>query len=160
MKISKDHVVEVEYTLTDDEGKVLDTTSGRSPLPYLHGKNTIVPGLEEALEGKSVGDKVTTSISPEKGYGERNNDLVTMVPREEFKDMPDLEAGAQLQGQSEHGTQFFTVLNVTDTEVTLDGNHPLAGITLNFDVEIKSIRPASEEELSHGHVHGPGGHQH
>ncbi len=160
MNIAKDHVVEIEYTLTDDEGKVLDTSDGRDPLTYLHGGQNIIPGLEKELEGKVVGDALKVKVDPAEAYGEFNKSLINEVPKEELAQIPELKVGIQLQAQSPQGVQIFTVTAIGETCVTLDGNHPLAGMTLNFDVKVKTVRPATEEELTHGHAHGPGGHQH
>ncbi|MCB0367418.1 MAG: peptidylprolyl isomerase [Bdellovibrionaceae bacterium] len=160
MTISKDHVVEIAYTLTDDNGKVLDSSQGRGPLAYLHGARNIIPGLESELEGKTIGDALKVTVAPAQAYGERNDKLINEVPRTELAQIPDLQVGIQLQAQSPQGVQIFTVTAVGDDTVTLDGNHPLAGMTLHFDVQIVHVRKATEEELAHGHVHGPGGHQH
>lgn len=158
--IGKDLVVEIDYTLTDDAGKVLDSSQGRGPLAYLHGAGNIIPGLESELEGKTVGAAFKVSIAPDKAYGARNESLINVVPKEELSEIPDLEVGIQLQAQSAQGIQVFTVTEIGDATVTLDGNHPLAGVTLHFDVEVMNVRAATEEEMSHGHVHGPGGHRH
>ncbi len=160
MAIKKDDVVEIEYTLKDNSGKVIDTSVGREPLPYLHGHKNIVPGLEKELDGKSEGDEFTVTVSPSEGYGERNDSLVRAFPKEELSNVPNLEIGIQLQADTPQGPQILTVVAMNEKEVTLDANHPLAGVTLNFDIRIMKIREASKEELEHGHVHGPGGHHH
>ena len=160
MTIAKDHVVEIDYKLTNDAGEVLDTSEGAAPLAYLHGHNNIVVGLEKQLEGKAEGDNFKASVDPSEGYGERTENLVSQVPKDEFKDIPDLQEGMQLQAQTEQGFQIFTVAKIEGETVTVDGNHPLAGQTLHFEVTVKSIRAATSEELDHGHVHGPGGHHH
>lgn len=160
MLIAKDHVVEIDYTLTDDAGTVLDSSQGRGPLAYLHGAGNIIPGLESELEGKIAGASFKVSIAPAQAYGERNESLINVVPKQELAEIPDLEVGIQLQAQSPQGIQIFTVTEIGDSTVTLDGNHPLAGVTLHFAVEVINVRVATEEELSHGHVHGPGGHRH
>lgn len=160
MKIEKNKVVLIDYTLKDDGGSVIDSSDGREPLGYIHGIGNLIPGLEEALEGKGSGDKVNVSIPPEKGYGAKEDSLVQSVPRAQFEAGVEIKAGMQFQAQTEHGTQLVTVTAVDDQTVTVDGNHPLAGMTLHFNVEIKEIREASKEELDHGHVHGEGGHHH
>lgn len=162
MTITADHVVEFDYTLTNDKGEVLDTSrgEGRRPLAYLHGKNNIIPGLEKHLEGKKEGDQFNATIAPEEAYGERTDDRVTTVPRAELAQIPDLQAGMQLQAQTPQGTQVVTVTEVNDDTVTLDANHPLAGETLNFDIEVVAVRKATDEEVAHGHAHGPEGHEH
>jgi FKBP-type peptidyl-prolyl cis-trans isomerase SlyD len=159
MQISKHKVVSMDYTLTDDQGTVIDTSKGREPLAYIQGIGNIIPGLEAALEGRTEGESVTVRVEPEQGYGERDETLLRVVPRNLF-DVEEIQAGMQFHAQSEQGTEVVTVIGVTDEEVTVDSNHPLAGVALNFDVTIVEVRDASEEELSHGHVHGPGGHDH
>jgi FKBP-type peptidyl-prolyl cis-trans isomerase SlyD len=156
MQVEKNKVVAINYTLKDDEGKTLDSNSGRDPLVYLHGNGNLIAGMEEGLEGKKEGDKLDLKISPEKGYGTRNDSLVQDVPRTAFGDQ-EVKPGMQFNTQSGH---TVTVTKVGLENVTVDGNHPLAGMDLNFDVEVVSIREATAEELEHGHVHGPGGHKH
>lgn len=160
MQISQNAVVSIHYTLTDDDGKTIDSSDGGEPLAYLHGNGQLIPGLERELEGKSAGDKLNVKIAPADGYGEYSQDLVQQVPRRALQGVGDLRVGLQLQAQSEHGTTIVRVTNMVGDMVTLDGNHPLAGQNLNFDVEIADVRAATEEELDHGHVHGPGGHHH
>jgi len=160
MKIAKDAVVEMEYTLTNNDGEVLDTSEGGEPLAYLHGYKNIVSGLESELEGKGTGDTLKVTVDPANGYGKRNDSLIMEVPREELKHLPDLEVGMQIQSQGPEGMQVLTIAEVDDANVKLDANHPLAGITLNFAVEIKKVRAASPEEINHGHAHGAGGHHH
>ncbi|MFT3885108.1 MAG: peptidylprolyl isomerase [Flavobacteriales bacterium] len=156
MSITKNSVVTFHYTLSDNEGNVLDTSDGQEAFAYLHGASMIVPGLEEQLEGKKTGDKVKAVVVPEKGYGTFNMELLQRVPLEKFGGQK-VEEGMQFQAGG-HGV--YTVKEVKDGQVLIDGNHPLAGVTLNFDVEITGVRPATEEELAHGHVHGEGGHHH
>jgi len=160
MQIAANTVVTINYTLTDDQGQVIDTSEGRDPLAYLQGASNIIPGLENALEGKSTGDNIKVSISPEEGYGERDDQLVQEVPRNLFENADKVEKGMQFQAQSEAGPQLVTVMEVGDETVTIDANHPLAGATLNFDVEVVDVREATAEETEHGHVHEPGGHEH
>ncbi len=160
MNISKDHVVEIDYTLTNDAGETLDSSQGGQPLVYLHGHQNIIPGLEKELEGKTLDDEIKTSVDPKEGYGVKSDELVTTVPKAELSSIPNLEVGMQLQAETDQGHQSFTIVKIEEENVVLDGNHPLAGQTLHFDVKVKSVRKATEEELSHGHVHGPGGHQH
>jgi len=160
MTIAENKVVSIEYTLKNDEGEVLDTSEGREPLVYLHGSQNIIPGLENALSGKVVGDTLTVRISPEDGYGVRDDSMKQEVPLDMFGD-EEIQVGMQYHAQGPDGDMLVvTVIEATDTHVTVDGNHPLADVHLNFDVEIKEIRDASAEELEHGHVHGEGGHQH
>lgn len=160
MQIANNVVASIEYTLTDDQGTVIDSSVGGEPLAYLHGAGNIIPGLEEALEGKQSGDSFKVSIPPEAGYGEKNDALLQVVPRSMFRGVDQIEPGMQFHAQTDYGMQVITVTKVEDDNVTVDGNHPLAGQTLNFDVKVVEVRPATQEELDHGHVHGAGGHDH
>ena len=159
MHIGKHSVVSIDYTLTGADGEVLDSSQGREPLAYIHGTGSIVVGLEEALEGKEKGAVVKVSVPPAKGYGERQEALSQKVPRDMF-DIKEIEPGMRFHAEGEHGTHVVTVMAVDDEHVTVDANHPLAGQTLNFDVTVVDVRPATEQELSHGHVHGAHGHDH
>jgi FKBP-type peptidyl-prolyl cis-trans isomerase SlyD len=160
MQIAQNSVVAFHYTLTNDAGEVLDSSEGREPLTYLHGAGNIIPGLEKELEGRAAGDKLTATVEPGEGYGEKQEQLVQEVPRDAFQGVESIEPGMQFQAQTQGGPLMVTVTQVEGDTVTVDGNHPLAGQTLNFAVEIASVREASEEEIEHGHVHGEGGHQH
>jgi FKBP-type peptidyl-prolyl cis-trans isomerase SlyD len=160
MQIAKHSVVTIDYTLTSPDGKVLDTSSGKQPLTYLHGVGGIIPGLEAALEGKTAGDSVNAVISPEQAYGNKDPQMVQAVPRAAFKGVADIQPGMQFQAQSPQGPRVVTVVSANDNEVTVDANHPLAGMQLTFDVTVKDVRAATADEISHGHVHGPGGHHH
>lgn len=160
MQISANMVVSIDYTLTDDQGAVIDSSDGREPLAFIQGIGNIIPGLERALEGKAQGDSLKVSIAPEDAYGERSDDLTQAVPKEMFEGADEIEVGSQFQTMSETGPQVVTVVAVDDAHVTVDSNHPLAGENLHFDVTIIEIRDASAEELEHGHVHGPEGHDH
>jgi FKBP-type peptidyl-prolyl cis-trans isomerase SlyD len=160
MQITDNKVVSINYTLTDDANNVIDSSEGGDPLAYLHGANNIIPGLEIALSGKSVGDKLKVTVKPEDAYGVRDEALLQVIPRDRFEPDVDIQIGMQFQTPSESGLEVVTVIQVTDDGVTVDGNHPLAGVTLLFNVEVVEVRDASEEELSHGHVHGPDGHHH
>lgn len=160
MHISESRVVVMHYTLTNAKGEVLDSSRGHEPLAYLHGTGNIIPGLERALEGKQAGEKLQVSISPKDGYGERDPALVQQLPRRQFKGLNNLRVGQQLQAQGPNGPRSITVVALAGDMVTVDGNHALAGEILNFDVEITEVRAATAEEMSHGHVHGAGGHQH
>jgi FKBP-type peptidyl-prolyl cis-trans isomerase SlyD len=160
MQIKKDKVVSIHYTLTDDSGKVLDSSAGRGPLHYIQGHGNLIPGLEEALEGKVKTDKFTASIPPEKGYGVKLDEMIHQISRSHFEEPDSIEVGMQFQAEMDHGMQHLTVTAVDGDKVTLDGNHPLAGQTLHFDVDIIDVREANKEELAHGHVHGPEGHHH
>jgi len=160
MKIAANTVVSIDYTLKDDKGNIVDSSEGSGPLVYLHGANNIIPGLESALEGKSTGEQVSVRVPPEQAYGERDNEKMQAVPRDMFGD-EEVKLGAQYHAAGPQGQHItITVVEIKDDEVTVDANHPLAGFHLNFDVKIVDVREASSEELSHGHVHGPGGHHH
>lgn len=160
MQVAKDAVVTIHYTLKNDAGEMLDSSVDSDPLAYLQGNGNLIPGLENALEGKQAGDKISVKVPPSEGYGEYDKSLVQQVPRRSFKGVSNLQVGMQFQVQSNHGPRAVTVTKVIGDMVTVDGNHPLAGQNLNFDVEITSVRSATEEELEHGHVHGPDGHHH
>lgn len=160
MKIEKNKVVAIHYTLKNDEGKVLDSSEGRNPLPFIQGIGNIIPGLENALEGKKVSDILDVIIPPEQAYGIRNEGLVQMLDAKQFEAVPNLRPGMQFQAQSQHGPLMITVVEVSPRGVLVDGNHPLAGVTLHFHVEVVEIREATASELDHGHVHGPGSHHH
>lgn len=156
MQITKHKVAGIHYTLTDNDGKVLDSSSGREPLYYIHGIGNLIPGMEEGLEGKVKGDKFNIKVAPEKGYGVKEESLMQKVPRSAFGTQ---EVKVGMQFQTNQG-QVVTVTHVGLEAITVDANHPLAGVELNFAVEVMEIREASADEISHGHVHGPGGHHH
>lgn len=160
MQITSGKVVAIDYTLTDDNGQVLDSSEGKQPLVYLHGEGQIIFGLEKALNGKSVGDSLNVKVSPEEGYGERDETKIVTVSRDKLKGLSNIKEGMQLSSRTEQGQINFVVAKIEGDSVTLDGNHGLAGQNLNFDVTVRDIRPATAEEISHGHVHGPGGHHH
>lgn len=154
MDIQNDAVVTIAYTLKDDDGQVLDSSEDHGDLSYLHGHQNIVPGLEEALEGKGPGESVQASVPPEKAYGVRDEQLLFQVPRERMPDGTELQVGMQFEAQTSSGErQIVTLADVGDEQVTLDANHPLAGQTLHFDVTVNDVREATSEELDHGHVH-------
>jgi len=157
MQVGADKAVSIHYTLRDDAGEVLDSSDGRDPLTYLHGAGNIVPGLEKALEGKQVGDEVKVKVAPADGYGERDEENVRNVPRRRLPEGK-IEPGMRLRLQTEHGPMIVAVTAVQGDYVTIDGNHALAGMTLNFEVKVVEVRDATAEERTHGHVHGPGGH--
>ena len=162
--VGHNSVVAIHYTLTNDAGAVLDSSRERDPMPYLHGHNNIVVGLEKALEGKSVGDKLVVDVSPADGYGERTGPGPQAVPRREFPKDVQLEVGMSFMSEGSDGERV--ALHITDirgSRVFVDINHPLAGENLHFDVEITMVRPANESEQKHGHPHGldgTSGHHH
>jgi len=161
MKVGKDKVVLMHYTLKNDAGDVIDSSDGADPLPFLQGHGNIIPGLESALEGSKVGDKLDVSIKPEEGYGERMKDAIQEIPSSALQGVDEVKVGMQLQSQDKDGNAFLvTVTKIEDDKITVDANHPLAGQTLHFSVSIESIRKAEDEELSHGHVHADGQHNH
>lgn len=160
MTIKENSAVSFHYTLTDDAGAQIDSSAGQAPLAYLHGAGNIIPGLEKALEGKAVGDQLKVSVSAEEGYGPVQPELIQDVPRSAFQGIETIEVGMQFEAQTGQGAVPVTVTAVTDETVTVDGNHPLAGKSLNFDVTIEAVRDATKEELDHGHIHGPGGQEH
>lgn len=158
MKIADKCVVHIHYTLKNDQGETLDSSEGREPLPYLHGANNIVPGLEKALDGQEAGAKLDVTVPCEEGYGPVIPEAIQTVPREAFQGVDDIQPGMQFQAQSPEGqVQVITVKDVTDEGILVDGNHPLAGQTLNFAIEVAEVREATEQELEHGHPHMPGG---
>lgn len=160
MQIENQKVVILNYTLTNKEGSVIDE-SRDGTFAYLHGANNIIPGLENALTGKSAGDSMNVSVDPEQGYGARDHSKTQQVSRDMFPEDADIEVGMQFHAQGPGGeTLVVTVADIQDGTITVDGNHPLAGEQLNFDVEVIEVREASEEEISHGHVHGPDAHHH
>lgn len=156
MQIAKHKVAGIHYTLRDNSGNILDTSDGREPLYYLHGAGNLIIGMEEGLEGKTQGDKFQLKIAPGKGYGEKDPTMTQKVPRTAFGDQ---EVKKGMKFSTDRGA-VVTVTEVGLDSVTVDANHPLAGVELNFAVEVMEVRNATEEEIQHGHVHGPGGHHH
>lgn len=156
MQVTVNKVVTIHYTLTDDRGTVLDQADAQQPLVYLHGAGNIIPGLEKALTDKQSGDKVDVTVAPDDAYGERVESMVQTVPRNMFQGIDNIEPGMRFQADGNTGPVLVSVTKVEDDQVTIDGNHPLAGETLTFAVEIADVRDATAEELEHGHVHGPG----
>ena len=161
MQVSEQKVVTMNYEVADDQGQLIDRSEEGGPLAYIHGNGQLIPGLETALEGRGKGDKIAVDVPPEQGYGERDEEGVQIVARNQFDDSVEIEVGMQFEAQDDdEGHQIVTVVAVDGENITLDTNHPLAGKSLRFEVEILDVRDASAEELSHGHVHGPGGHDH
>ncbi|MFY0688271.1 MAG: peptidylprolyl isomerase [Cyclobacteriaceae bacterium] len=160
MKINKHSVVSFDYTLKNEAGEVMDSSQGGQPLVYLHGVGGLIKGVEQALEGQVKGAKVQATVTPKDGYGEYNEKMVITVPKSNFQGTEKLVEGMQVQMENKKGKQVATVTEIKGSDVTLDANHPLAGMTLQFDMEVVDIRDATPEEIDHGHVHGPGGHHH
>jgi len=160
MQIGDQKIVTLHYTLTDNEGRVIDQSEDGS-FAYLHGASNIIPGLENALSGKTAGEELSVAVSPEEAYGVRDESMLQQVPKNMFEDTNQIAVGTQFHAQGPNGEMLVvTVMEVQEEHVLVDGNHPLAGVELNFDVKIIEVREASEEEVEHGHVHGPEGHQH
>ncbi len=157
MNISKNFVVSFDYTLTDGNKEVLDSSSSSGPLSYLHGYENIIPGLEKALENKSEGDAFTVTVPAAEAYGERDERLVANIPLDQFDEPDMVKAGVQFQAETPDGDHIVTVTKVAGNMATIDANHPFAGMDLTFDVKVVSIREASAEELEHGHPHHEGG---
>lgn len=154
MQISQHTVASIDYKLTDGDGEVLDTSEGREPLTYLHGAGNLIPGLESALEGSAPGEAVAVTVDPSEGYGERDDNLIQQVPKTAFEGVEQIEPGMRFQATDEQGQgRVVTVTGVDEEQVTVDANHPLAGVPLNFEVNVVDVREASQEEIEHGHVH-------
>lgn len=161
MQIDKHKVVMLDYVLKDSEGTVIDSTEGRGDFAYLHGTNNVIPGLEKVLAGHKSGEEIEVTIAPDEAYGERSDDMVQVVSKAMFEGNDDIQVGMQFNAESPDGQAImFTVMEIKDDDITIDGNHPLAGVELHFALKIVDIREATEEEIGHGHVHGPGGHDH
>jgi FKBP-type peptidyl-prolyl cis-trans isomerase SlyD len=160
MQIAKNKVVSIDYTLTNAKGEVLDKSSKGRPLQFIHGQGQLIPGLEAVLEGKSAGDALKAQIPAKDAYGDRDEELMQMIPKDNFAEIKDLRVGMELEAEGDDGVRVITVVGIENENVVVDGNHPLAGMDLNFDVTIVAVRDATEDELGHGHVHGPGGHHH
>ena len=156
LMIGKNAVVSIHYTLKDDEGQVMDSSSGGEPLTYLHGANNLIPGLEKELDGKTAGQNFEATIPPGQAYGETNPALVQTIDKEMFQGVDKIEPGMAFTAQGPQGQQQIMVTAVDGDQVTIDANHPMAGKTLHFDVEVVSVRDATEQELEHGHVHAHG----
>jgi FKBP-type peptidyl-prolyl cis-trans isomerase SlyD len=147
MRIAKDTAVTLEYTLSDETGEILESSRGKDPLTYIHGSGGLIKGFETALEGKSPKDALKFSVSPKDGYGERREDLVFQAKREQFTDIPELTIGMPLRVQTPEGGMVVRIVEVRDSTVLLDANHPLSGKSLTFDVEVLDVRDATPEEL-------------
>ncbi len=160
MKIEKHSVVGIEYTLKDNAGVIVDSNAGGDPLLFIQGMGTLVPGLEIALEGRGLGESFDVEVKAVDGYGEYDPERKRGIPRASVPQLADAKPGMMLQASGPEGVSVVTVAEVTDTEIIIDGNHPMAGKDLYFSIRIAEIRKATDEELAHGHVHGAGGHHH
>ena len=157
MKIRKGRVVRMHYTLKDDSGTTIESSGGREPLTYLHGFGHLIPGLEKTLNGSEAGLSTSVTVLPADAYGEKDPQAVIRAAREDFPEGLILEPGIEVQADTPDGPISFTVIAIEGDEAVLDANHPLAGKTLTFDVEVVDVREATADEIAHGHVHGAGG---
>ena len=160
MQVADNMAVSIHYTLTNDDGEILDSSIGDQPLVYLHGTGNIISGLEDALYGKTVADKFKVRIAAKDAYGEKNDEMVQVIPRDMFEGIDELEVGMQFHADVSSDSGQVTIINIDGDDITIDGNHSLAGMPLTFDVEVVEIRPATKEEAEHGHIHGAGCHHH
>jgi FKBP-type peptidyl-prolyl cis-trans isomerase SlyD len=160
MQITENHVVTFHYTLKNDRGELIESSVGREPLDYLHGHRNIIPGLESELAGKSAGDEFTATIEPVNAYGEYDESMVQKLSRADFEGVEEFAMGMRFEVEDKDGVGLVTVTKIQGDAITVDGNHPLAGERLVFDIVVVDIREASAEELTHGHAHHPDGHHH
>jgi FKBP-type peptidyl-prolyl cis-trans isomerase SlyD len=158
MQVADNMAVSIHYTLTNDDGEVIDSSIGDEALVFLQGSGNIISGLENAMVGKVVGDKFNVRIAPEDAYGELMEDMIQVISRDMFEGIDDIEVGMQFHADVSSGSGIVTVVSIDDDNITIDGNHPLAGLALTFDVEVIDVRPVTEEEAAHGHIHGAGCH--
>ncbi len=154
MQIANNKVAVITYTLTDNSGTVIDQATTEEPFAFIQGTGNIIPGLEKALDGKRVGDSITITVEPAEGYGERDDALTQVLAKDMFEGVDEITPGMQFHAQTPNGMSIVTVTAVENDQVTIDGNHPLAGVVLNFDVNVLEIRDATEDEIDHGHIHG------
>lgn len=157
--ISQDKAVTIHYAVKNSDGELLDQSSEEAPLAFIFGRGMLIPGLEKALEGKQSKDQVNTVVQAAEAYGERHDGLIQTVPLSLFGDQ-EVAVGMQFRATTDQGEQSVIITEVTDEAVTVDGNHPMAGLDLSFEVTVLDVRDATAEELDHGHVHGPGGVDH
>ena len=161
MTITQNKVVTIDYEVREaDSQELIDSSADNAPMVYLHGFQNIIPGLEQALEGKQIGDELEVTVAPAEAYGEYEDERVQQVPISAFEGVEALEPGMAFTAQTEHGSVSIIVTEVDDTTATVDANHPLAGQSLHFKVKVLEVRDASDEEIAHRHVHGEGGHHH
>lgn len=160
MIISKDTVVQFHYSLQDEKGEMIESTADNEPMAYLHGHNNMVPGLEKALEGKAAGDSFSVTIEPAEGYGLRKENAMQRIPLKHLQGARKWKPGMMAIVDTNEGYRQVTVVKVGKFNADVDTNHPLAGITLTFNVQVKNVREATADEIAHGHAHGDGGHQH
>lgn len=153
MVIENGHVVSIDYTLKDETGKIVDSSEGSGPLSFIQGAGAVIPGMEKAVMGKDEGESFSVTIPAEEGYGDHNGELIFTLKKDKIDGIESFEEGMQVQAQTQEGTQILTVTEIYDESVQFDGNHPLAGKDLHFDITIDSVREATPEEKEHGHVH-------
>lgn len=158
MQVADNMAVSIHYTLSNDDGDIIDSSIDKEALVYLHGKGNIISGLEKALLGKSIGEKFNVHIPAADAYGEFKEEGVQVIPRSMFEGVDSLEVGMQFYAEVSSGPGIVSVVAIDGDDITIDGNHPLAGVDLNFDVEVVDVRPATQDEISHGHIHGEGCH--
>ena len=151
--IEDNKVVSIHYSVIDEDQQVIDSSEGKEPLTYLHGANNIIPGLEKALAGKQTGDAFSAVVAPADAYGEYNDAMVQQVPMDAFEGVDKVEPGMAFNAQGPQGPIQIIVTEVDGDQVTIDGNHPLAGKILSFNGTVVEVRDATDEEISHGHVH-------
>ncbi|MFW8592396.1 FKBP-type peptidyl-prolyl cis-trans isomerase [Glaciecola sp. 2405UD65-10] len=156
MQIADNHVVTIHYSVKTTDGDIIDSSENAEPLAFIQGSNFMIVGVEEALYGREAGDKFELEVPPEKAYGDRQEQLIQEVPVSMFEGM-DVDVGMSFRATTDQGEQSVMIVDKDDEHVTVDGNHPLSGMTLVFDVTVKEVRDATADELSHGHVHGAGG---
>ncbi|MBB1333065.1 peptidylprolyl isomerase [Pseudoalteromonas sp. SR44-5] len=156
MIVATNKVVKMHYSVMDNDKNSIDNSFDGEPLIFIVGTGYLIQGLEDALQGKKAGDTLSVTVPPEQGYGERHDDLMQAVPKSMFEGM-EIEVGMQFRASTDDGDQSVMIIDIQEDDVIVDGNNPLAGITLNFDVEILEVRDATADELEHGHVHGDGG---
>jgi FKBP-type peptidyl-prolyl cis-trans isomerase SlyD len=160
MKVADKHVVQFSYQLKNQEGVLLESSPTDAPVAYLHGTNSIIPGLSSAMEGKVVGEKFSATLEPKDAYGERHEEAEQRVPVKNLLGKGKWKKGMTAVVQTEEGQRQVNIVKMGKFMATIDTNHPLAGKVLTFDIEVVDVRPASDEEMSHGHAHGAGGYQH
>lgn len=160
MEIKDNSVVQIHYTLTNDAGTVLDSSKGKEPLSYMHGKHNLILGLEVQLLGKFSGDEFNATVEAEDAYGVRNLEAIQNIPLSVLANIPDLAVGMQLQTGTDQGPVSVSIIEINDEHAVVDGNHPLAGERLHFAINIVNVRDATESEINHGHAHAGDGHHH
>ncbi len=157
LTVANNRVISIDYVLTDSQGQIIDSSKEAGPLDYIHGTGHLIPGLEKALEGKAAGENIKVTIQPKDGYGEIRQEMIQSIPRTQFDSEGQIEVGMQFMAHTDDGRIILRVVKVEGDQVVVDGNHPLAGVVLHFNVDVKNIREASPEELRHGHIHGGAG---